>query len=419
MHNAFGPYTRKKSLWAGVAITSLLFGFAEPAAAATVWIPGSSTEQANGHMHTNLRMVVHANATPALVFNPHTAAGLPPYSGYYYETPASLACVHKLVTVTTGCNPNSVTAVPSGGSKMIAIVDAYHDANAAIDLANFSKQFNLAAPTFSVVYASGKQPAIDSSGGWELEESLDIEWAHAMAPKAKIILVEAASNSLADLFKAVDVASAQVAAAGGGEVSMSWGAGEFSGETSYDSHFTTKGVVYVVSSGDSPGTEYPSVSPNVVSAGGTSTGRNPVNGNFLREVAWEVTGGGISAYEKIPTYQSAVAAVKTVAGTARAVPDVSFNADPTTGVWVLYANSWYIVGGTSLSAPAVAGIINLAGKFNASSAAELSGIYGGIGATAKFNDVTMGGCGPWAGYVSGTGYDLCSGVGSPASVTGL
>ena len=78
-------------------------------------------------------------------------------------------------------------------------------------------------------------PAADSTGGWEMEESLDVEWAHAIAPGAKIMLVEARSANDSDLLAAVDYAAAQA-----NVVSLSWGGGEFSGESTYDAHFSTR-----------------------------------------------------------------------------------------------------------------------------------------------------------------------------------
>src|SRR5450756_245603 len=112
-----------------------------------------------------------------------------------------------------------------------------------------------------LVYAAGSKPRANC--GWAQEAALDIEWAHAMAPSAKIVLVEAASNSFADLFAAVDVATAQVTANGGhGQVSMSWSGSEFSTEASDDFHFNHDNVIYFASSGDTGGTNgYPSVSP--------------------------------------------------------------------------------------------------------------------------------------------------------------
>ena len=256
---------------------------------------------AGARAHTNIRTLIPYEGAGSLTPPGHSiganTTGLPPSSAYFYETPASLACVYNLVsTVVAGCNPNSVTTVPTGGSKAVAIVDAYHDAYAATDLAKFSTQFGLPAANFTVVYANGTKPSVDRTGGWELEESLDIEWAHAMALGAKLYLVEAASNSYTDLFKAVSVASSLVTAAGGGEVSMSWGGSEFSTETTYDSYLTTPGIVYFASAGDSAGAEYPSVSPNVVAAGGTSSDRNPVTGAFETESVWQSTGGGSSTY---------------------------------------------------------------------------------------------------------------------------
>src|SRR5215475_1774189 len=208
--------------------------------------------------HTHLQVFVPDEAMPLVG---------PPFAGLGFETPASLACVYSLVPKKPFCNPNLVTANPTGGFGAIAVVDAFHYPTAAADLQTFSAQFGLRAPNLTVVFASGTKPAQDPSGGWELEAALDLEWAHAMAPDAKLFLVEARSDSLTDLFNAVVVAGNLVANAGGGEVSNSWGSAEFASETTLDATFTTPGVVYFASSGDQPGVEYPAASPNVVAAG--------------------------------------------------------------------------------------------------------------------------------------------------------
>jgi kumamolisin len=339
----------------------------------------------------------------------------PPYAGFLYETPGSVACVYQLTKAVTGCNPNTALTVAAGGSRAIAIVDAYDDPNAASDLAYFSAQFGLPAPKFQVVYAGGTKPA--GNLGWEIEESLDIEWAHAMAPNAKIYLVEAASNSYTDLFTAVSTAGRLVAAAGGGEVSMSWGGGEFSSEANYDSYFTTSGVVYFASTGDAPGTSFPSVSPNVIAAGGTTFRRNAGTGAFLAEATWVDAGGGSSLYEPRPSYQSVVGSI---VGSKRGVPDISAVADPNTGVWVYDSGNggWYVVGGTSASSPILAGIVNLAGHFATSTSSELTTIYNNMTSTANFGDITTGFCGPYMGYAPAKGWDFCSGVGSPKALAG-
>ena len=240
------------------------------------------------------------------------------------ETPGSLACVYQIsgASLSIGCpitgnlaSGNNGLPNPSGGLETIAIVDAYDYPTAYNDLTVFSKQFGLpvlpqcsAAHTtgcFEQVYAAGTKPA--TNGSWALEAALDIEWAHAMAPGARIVLVEAASDSFSDLFHAVSVASSVVTQGGGsGEVSMSWGGSEFSGESAYDLNFQTLGVVYFAAAGDAGGlTLYPSVSPYVVSAGGTTVNRNP-SGDFVSETAWSSGGGGPSAYEPVPSYQAPV-----------------------------------------------------------------------------------------------------------------
>jgi kumamolisin len=378
----------------------------------------------------------------------------PPYSGYAYETPASLACVYDLLTVTTGCNPNTVTTPPTGGSKSIAIVDAYDDPFAGPDLAYFSSQFGLPfdPAQLRVVYEDGIEPEVDTTGGWEVEESLDLQYSHAMAPNATIYLVEAQTNSYDDLLTSVEIAGNLVrcgsteqnpttlevgtcptSSTGTGEVSMSWGGQEFSTETSYDSIFTTAGVVYLASAGDNPGTNWPCTSPDVVCAGGTTIRRSPATGNFINEESWTLTGGGVSLYEKIPSYQSSISGI---VGTARGVPDVSLDSNPVTGVWIYdsfgYALSiydeelanagWTIVGGTSAASPMWAGIVNnaatRASSFAASSNAELTTLYANKAVSGDFRDIVAGYCGPYGGYQTVAGWDPCSGIGSDQSYTG-
>ena len=329
-----------------------------------VMIPQSSTEVPKDigvKAHTNFRYFVPKAGKASEQFlhqvTPDQSGG-PPFAGYFYETPASLACIYELVSPQSGCNPNTVMANPAGGSRAIAIVDAYDYPTAMSDLGAFSNQFALPAPTnanFQVVYANGQQPRVDAN--WNMEEALDIEWAHPMAPNAKIYLVEAASNSYSDLMTAVSVANQLVAAAGGGEVSMSCGGTEFSSETlsNYDGLLTWPGVVYFAASGDNPGVEWPSTSPNVVSVGGTSISRNPSTGLFQQEVTWQSGGGGPSVYETRPSYQFAIS---TTVGTQRGTPDIAADANPSSGVWVYDSPYWYIFGGTSVATPVWAGIVN-------------------------------------------------------------
>ena len=163
-----------------------------PRAGAQVVTPGSSEpkpEDAGIRARTNVKLLVPADG-PGSVSppTPSGAAGpaeLPPISGVYFaNTPASLACVYGLIPRSgDGCNPYVVTRNPSGGSRAIAVVEAFDAPNLASDLAEFSAQFGLPAPTpanFQVVYASagacttgGTKPA-GYDPGWEAEASLDV-----------------------------------------------------------------------------------------------------------------------------------------------------------------------------------------------------------------------------------------------------
>lgn len=385
--------------------------------------PASSLPQGtpgpNGRMHTLLKIVAPANGHLYFGATATQPDELPPFPGYFFETPASIGCLYGLTSRTPGCNPNQTTEDPRGGAKAIAVVDAFDDPSAASDLATFSTQFGLPAAKLTVVYANGSAPTIDPTGGWEVEEALDTEWAHAMAPNAKVYLVEAQNDSTVNLLEAVEVASALVAKAGGGEVSMSWGGGEFAQESLFDSIFTTPGVVYLASAGDNPGVLWPSASPNVVSAGGTSISRDANTGRFLFENTWQDAGSGVSQVEPRPAYQNSV---RYLVGSMRGTPDLSFDANPNTGVWVYNDNpvdgaGWYVVGGTSVSAPSLSGIINSAGSFEKTSAAENSLIYSHI-FSGDFNDVVYGTCGLNIGTLAVPGYDLCTGVGSVNGLKG-
>ena len=257
--------------------------------------PPSGLVSAPGRAHTNVEMVVPKGGYPPSVQRMRPLVG-PPKSGYLWQTPASIACIYGVVTASHGCNPNLVTTVPTGGSKAIAVVDAFDLTTAALDLGQFDTQFGVPAGSgVTVIWGTGKpaagckngpQPPNASGTGWDVEEDLDIEYAHAMAPNAKLYLVEAASNSTTDLLNAERVAVACVRAAGGGEVSNSWGSVEFSAETSYDRYFTGKDVVFFASSGDDTYPGWPATSPNVVAVGGTTLAYNPNTGNYQGQGTW-------------------------------------------------------------------------------------------------------------------------------------
>jgi len=358
--------------------------------------PQSSIPQSGRH-HTNYFFVDSDVPNPA---------GPPPG----VETPGSLACVYQLVTGPTGCPVATSTNLPTGGVGAIAIVDAGDYPTAAADLQVFSTYYGIPAANFTVKYAGGKKPPVYSE--WLVEEALDIEWAHAMAPKAKLFLVESVQVNTDPTWGAVTLAAKLVAQAGGGVVSMSWGDPEVKQEHNWDKYFTTPGVVYFAASGDSGiGVSiYPGASPNVVSVGGTYFNRDR-NGNFVNEVYYTGGGGGnISPYEPIPSYQSGIAGI---VGTHRGYPDVAADFC-CAGIYL--QGGWYSVGGTSWASPTFAGIVNAAGNKQQSSLNELTWIYGELTNPteykADFNDITQG------DSRCAVGWDLCTGVGSPRTYVG-
>jgi hypothetical protein len=316
-----------------------------------------------------------------------------------------------------------------GSGQTIAIVDAYDQPNLASNLATFDATYGIAAPpSFTKLNESGGSALPAASASWGLEESLDVEWAHAIAPGAKIVLVEAKSASLTDLLAAVNTARNLP---GVSVVSMSWGAGEFSGESNYDSYFTTPaghtGVTFVASSGDSGSAgapEWPSIASTVLAVGGTQLSVDAA-GNYLGETGWSGSGGGISAFESRPSYQKGVV---TQSSAKRTVPDVAYDGSGGSPFAVYDGYSyggWIEVYGTSAGAPQWSALVVIADQGRAlAGKAALNGPTQTLPAlyqlpATDFHDVTSGSNG---GYSAGTGYDLVTGRGSPVAnliVSGL
>jgi subtilase family serine protease len=310
-----------------------------------------------------------------------------------------------------------------GHGQAVAIVDAYDDPTAESDLGAFSSYFGLPGCTSSngcFVKAMPQGQPI-SNAGWALEISLDIQWAHAIAPGARILLVEAGSNSFSNLLGAVNYGASQ-SGYPVHQVSMSWGGSEFSYESLYDSYFSVAGVSFFASSGDSgTGPIWPSASPYVIGVGGTT-----LQADTLTETAWSGSGGGTSLYEFEPSFQSKYPIPNT--GGARGVPDVSYDADPNTGVSVYDStpyngqSGWFVIGGTSVGAPswnAIFAIINSKRTSPISSVSFGTGItlYGaatGSVYASNYRDIESGSNGN-CGFVCNaqTGYDFVTGLGSP------
>jgi subtilase family serine protease len=367
--------------------------------------------------------------------------------------------IHVRAYVTNGAGPYKPSQIrhaygfdqlsATGSGQIIAIVDAYDDPTAASDLQTFITTFGLPGmnglgtqsctvtlvphpiPCFQKVLSGG---TAHTDGQWALEISLDVQWAHAIAPGADILLVEAQPScffgfcfpvSLSNLLSAVDTAVTKNARV----VSMSWGTSEFSSEANSDSHFNHSGVTFLASSGDSgSGVMYPAASPYVVGVGGTSLPLDSSGNLTGLETAWSGSGGGISAYEKEPGYQSNYGITST--GGKRGVPDVAYDADLNTGVYVYNSTPqncgqppcWFQVGGTSVGAPQWAALIALADQNrpstlssnNLSSSPLYNAATGSSVYASNYRDITFGNNGTCGSTCNASlGYDLVTGLGSP------
>jgi subtilase family serine protease len=313
----------------------------------------------------------------------------------------------------SGLTPSQITNFynlpSSGGHGTIVIIGAYDDQNIEKDLNIFSTQFNLpVCTTANGCFTKHKMSAtMKTNSGWAMETSLDIEWAHAIAPNAKIMLVEAVTPSGANLLKSVDYAASVKDASA---ISMSWGGAEFPEEVSLDSHFkSVSGAPFFASSGDDgAGASWPAASPFVIGVGGTTVTVKS-DGSFSKETAWTGSGGGVSAYEKEPTFQNGYSIPK--ASGMRAIPDVSYDANPATGFPIERGGKWYVVGGTSAGAPQWAAIAALGSGINLNNLyADKNGDNNG----KYFRDITTGANGDCGYYCSARKhYDYITGLGSP------
>jgi subtilase family serine protease len=299
-----------------------------------------------------------------------------------------------------------------GGHGTIAIIDAYNDKTMESDLAIFNKAFNLA--DCSTKNKCFEQHLMSSgtatNSGWAGETALDVEWAHAIAPDAKILLVEAKTPSGANLLGAIDYAASRSDVVA---VSMSWGGDETIEEKSLDLHFASKsGAVFFASSGDDGwGASWPAASPNVVSVGGTSL-LFKSDGTLNKETAWSGSGGGVSAYETQPDFQKNYSIPK--ANGMRAIPDVSYDADPQSGFSTYSNGKWYVVGGTSDAAPQWAAIqsLGLSATDKNLYSDKSSATY-----SKYFRDIVSGKNGDCKYYCQAAKhYDYVTGLGSPVTV---
>ncbi|HEY8837823.1 MAG TPA: S53 family peptidase [Dehalococcoidia bacterium] len=319
--------------------------------------------------------------------------------------PADLQSAYKL--------PSST----AGSGQTVAIVDAYDDPKAESDLGTYRSTYNLTACTtvngcFRKVNQTGGTSYPRGDRGWALEISLDVQMVSAICPNCHILLVEASSNSLANLEAAVN----EAATLGAKEISNSYGGSESSGETSADAAYNHPGIAITASSGDGGyGVEYPAASQYVTAVGGTTLTRATSTSRGWTETAWSGAGSGCSAYEAQPNWQTSTANIAGVCS-HRAVADVSADANPSTGVSVYdtYAyqgqSGWFVVGGTSVSSPVIASVYALAGN----AATVTYGSFPYSNSTSLW-DITSGSNGTCGNLLCNatTGWDGPTGLGTP------
>ena len=362
------------------------------------------------------RLVAAGAAALAGLAIPGAAAAAPgPVERQVHRPDHHHAVAPRTTSGPTGLTPAAVkqaysfpTSLSAGAGQTVAVVIPFDNPKIEADLNAFSTTFGLPACTTAnycfkkVDQKGGKSyPAADKL--WAMESALDVEWTHAIAPGARILLVEARSDRLTDVVAAEDYAGGHAH-----YVSNSFGIDEFPGESAYDSHFRRSGVSIFVASGDdgaAGGTGYPASSPDVIAVGGTTLAN--VGQPGFAETAWAGSGGGCSGYETAAPAQAASAGYRAVncAG-KRAVPDVALVADPHSGVSVYdsYKTSapWTVLGGTSASTPMWAARAAVSGW------AVTADLLYGPASPIRFRDITAGS----NGLPALPGFDLVTGLGS-------
>lgn len=357
--------------------------------------------------------------------------GVTPEAGATYFSgslgPAQLHSAYNLPCTPGGSTASACAAPPQFGPQTIAIAIAFHDPTLENDLNVYSSTFGIPSCT----KASGCLTVVNQNGGsslpstvnsgWVLEESMDVQIAHSICQTCKILVVEANSNTFADLATAVNTA----ANLGANAISNSYGGSEWSGESAYDPFYNHPGIAVTASSGDNGyGTLYPASSTYVISVGGTTL-QLFSDFSYAGESVWSGTGSGCSKYELVSSWQTSLGNwSQTGCNTKRANSDVAAVADPNTGAAVYDSTpyygqtGWWQVGGTSLSSPIIAAVYALGGAFYDTQAALIP--YSNY-SLVNFHDITSGNNGSCSTIMcnGGIGFDGPTGLGSPNGLGGF
>jgi subtilase family serine protease len=332
---------------------------------------------------------------------------------------------------------DKISSIGDGRGKTIAIIVAVNNPNIQKDLNTFCAAYGIPTTTVHIHHYPVKSPIVYSSqtmGGipwgldWAQEATLDVQWAHAMAPGAKIVVVVAGTAQQEALLNAVRYAAIFVKA---DVINMSWGSNDWEntgydydsystvfrerqGQAKLEYYFAHRGVNYVAAAGDKGGVvSYPSVSPSVVSVGGTSLIYNSSSNTVTSETAWDRGGGGVSEYIPAPDYQADFNT-----SLFRSTPDLSLVADPYTGVSVYFTpigdsqGGWYVFGGTSVSAVIMSALLARRASLGNAGTTPFNEKAYSLARTdysRYFRDITEGS----TGKPAGVGYDLATGLGCP------
>ncbi len=279
------------------------------------------------------------------MFEPPKIEPLEPRRLFSNFSPAQIETAYGFSGITF--NNGAITA--NGAGQTIALIETDNDTSISSDLATFDTIFQIPAPpTLTIEGESGPTlPSNTAVGSSLYETALDVEWAHALAPAANILVVEANSGSDTDLDTAVLQATSNLAVT---VVSTSYTRPEvpfdyYSAPGTYSTPDGHTGITFVAAAGDAAETMHPAAYSGVVGVGGTSLTLNS-NDTYNSETVWSQTGGGPSTIFSEPAYQEGVQQ-----SGWRETPDVAFDADPNTGLDVVAGGGGYVVGGTSAGAP--------------------------------------------------------------------
>ena len=350
----------------------------------------------------------------------------------------------------------------TGVGQTIIIIDAFGSPTIPDDLKTFDAGYGLPdPPSFTVLAPLGTVPFDPTNAdqvGWAFETTLDVEWAHAMAPGANIVLLTSPvsqTEGVQGMPEFLQLEQYALRYGLGQVISQSWGATEntlftaagravLSGFEDFYLRAAAQGVTVLASSGDTgsanlgldgatfypfPTVIFPASSPLVTAVGGTSLYAD-TSGNYQSETVWNnalgASGGGISQYFAGPLYQRFLTnADQSLLKGRRGIPDVAYNADPGTAILVYVGflsasqNGYYLVGGTSEGPPQWAGIVADANQLAGHSLGFLNPALYALGAfgaqNEHFHDITIGNnsFAGVRGYNATPGWDLATGWGTP------